>query len=175
MELGATTIPASACRPARDSQDALVELKNGAYVFRSGQTGTVNLLCPLPLNGWRVGVPLNQQFIDQGMNMSSYRIFLKDPRPCLDEVGVTARLRYRKSTAGRVNVGTTWKSWIEPNSPFCFFPVGADAHKSVGVPLNHTLRNGRLYHFLVQMKRDSTAYNPVFTGIDFPIEVIIPF
>lgn len=169
LELLATTIPASACRPASDSQDALIRLSNGAFVFRNGQTGTASLLCPLPLNGWRVSVPVPDQFVDPEMNMRSYRIYYRDPATCSSSVRVRARLRYRNES-GLQNVSPWWNSTNEggggPGPVLC--NPGIETNTSEVVPVDHMLQTGRLYHFLVQITRVSGTANPVFTGIDFP-------
>ncbi len=169
LELLATTIPASACRPSSDSQDALIRLSNGAFIFRAGQTGTASLLCPLPVNGWRVSVSVPDQFVDPDMNMTSYRIYYRDPATCSSSVRVRARLRYRDES-GMQNVSPWWNSTneVEGGSVPGFCTPGIETNTSEEVPVNHMLPIGRLYHFLVQITRDTDTANPVFTGIDFP-------
>lgn len=153
FELRSTTIPASACRPTHDINDELVKLKNGAYVFRQGKIGEVSFLCPLPLNG---------------VNMTSYRIFFKDSNRCLSSTNVHARLRYRNKN-GQTPVSPKWTSTLEtPPGEFCFPAPGSDSNTTEVIPLIETLAPGRLYNFVVQIRRESDTQKVTFSGIDFP-------
>ena len=168
IELVSTTIPASACRPANDDGDALLRLRHGGYMFQPDAVGDVSLLCPLPLNGWRVSVDPFIQFLDgPEMDISSYRIYFQDENTCQSTHGVRARLRYRRTTGSFAsNVTPWWTSWSEPDlGDICIPATSNDTTREV--PVNATLRQDRLYHFLVQIRRESTDVNPVFTGIDF--------
>ncbi|WP_444995322.1 hypothetical protein [Aliikangiella sp. IMCC44359] len=173
VNLGAYTIPASACQPTNSLEDEKLKLLNGAYVFRANETGSASLLCPLPLNGWRAGVDLfNQDFNDPTLNMTSFRVYYRDPNNCNTASGVQVRLRYRTAT-GLNSLNPNWVSWqtTQPGE-FCF--PGISTNTTREVPLVHSLRDDRLYHFLVIIKRSSTSESVVFSGIDFPINIVNP-
>ena len=65
----ATTVPASACEPADETQANKVRLSNGAWVFRGAHTGTVMFYCPLDLNGYDVNNLLHVN------DISGYRVY----------------------------------------------------------------------------------------------------
>lgn len=170
LELVSTTIPASACQPVNDEDDGLLRLRNGSFMFRGDEIGEASLLCPLPLNGWRVTRDEVDQFYDEPkMSMRTYRIYYRDENTCQSSHGVSARLRYRGMIGNTsTNASPWWDSWsLPPNSgDFCIPDTVNDQAREVEV--RHTLRGDRLYHFLVRIYRGSTAVDPVFTGIDFP-------
>lgn len=175
--LVSTTIPASACQPANAEDAALLRLRNGAYMFNAEDTGSASLLCALPLNGWQAHFSLFHQNVDGAdMDMSSYRVYYHDDAPCSSQSGVRVRLRYRRTTGGTSSNATPW--WSSPEGPengsFCFPPIDAGQHTTAEIGVDHQLRPNRLYHFLIQMRRESTNANPVFTGIDFPYQEVLP-
>lgn len=173
VNLSAFTIPASACQPASAAHGEKLRLINGAYIFENGVTGEAALICPLSLNGWQAGVPLvNQDFGNPTMPMSSFRVFYKDPNDCQSSVGVEVTLRYRRSS-GMITLPPTWTSSQEVNpGEFCF--SGISGNTTTTVAKNHSLKDSRLYHFVVRIKRSAEAQNPAFSGIDFPLNVYIP-
>ncbi|MEE9423918.1 MAG: hypothetical protein V3V18_02940 [Methylococcales bacterium] len=153
LELLNTTIPASACRPIHDIDDERIKLKNGAFIFRNGMTGTASLLCPLQLSG---------------TNMTSYRIYFRDSNRCLSSVNVLARLRYRNKS-GQKAVSPKWTSTFEtPFGEFCFPAPGSESNTTEVIPLVETLAPGRLYNFVVQITRELDTQKVTFSGIDFP-------
>lgn len=170
LELLATTIPASACRAASDNDDAKLKLKNGAFVFRNGQIGTAALLCPLPINGWRVSLPLFDQF-DPELNMTAYQIYFKDSNRCSSSVGIKATFRYRNQKG--MKALSSWNSTTEENiGGFC--QGGIESNTREEVSSNETLIPGRLYHFLVKISRASDDQKVTFSGIDFPGNLTVP-
>ena len=173
LNLGAYTIPASACQPASATDSDKLRLSNGSYVFRGSATGTASLLCALPLNGWQAGVSLSSQnFSDPTMNMSSYRVYYRDPNDCHTGSGVSVRLRYRNES-GLSSVGSNWESW-QTTQPGNFCIPGTTNNTTHEVDLSHSLRTERLYHFLVSLRRTSTGQNVAFSGIDFPFQIFVP-
>ncbi|MCF6254720.1 MAG: hypothetical protein L3J98_16770 [Gammaproteobacteria bacterium] len=170
VNLAAYTIPANACLPANSETLDKVTIKNGAYVFKNNKIGTASLLCALPLNGWKSGVSLNtQKWNNPTMRMTSYRVYYKDPNNCSSLMGVQVQLRYR-NTGGMQSVGNKWTSWTAGDIGSLCLP-GILTNTTKTIPLNHSLRKDRLYHFLVKIKRSNAAQKVTFSGIDFPLNI----
>ncbi len=170
VNLAAYTIPANACLPANSETFDKVTIKNGSYVFKNKKTGSASLLCSLPLNGWKSGVNLSaQNWNNPTMQMTSYRVYYKDPTNCSSLMGVQVQLRYR-NTGGMQSVGNKWTSWTAGDIGSLCLP-GILTNTTKTVPLNHSLRKDRLYHFLVTMKRSKDTQKVTFSGIDFPLNI----
>ncbi len=153
QDVSATTIPASACRPQDDAADAKVTLSNGAYVFKGSATGTVIFYCPLPINANTISDDTNANGI------STYRVYYRDTDGHGLEAEVTTRLAFRDAESLKT-VGSTWTSNAR-------FSSSSSGNTRKNVSLNHYLGSGRLYFFVVTMKRTDTSENPAFSGIDF--------
>ncbi|WP_414544119.1 hypothetical protein [Nostoc sp. CCY0012] len=151
----ATTIPASACRPQNNVDDAKVALSNGAYVFTGSATGTVIFYCPLPINANTVSDMTNDN------DISAYRVYYRDTDGIGTGSEITTRLVYRDA-AGLNGVGSTWSSNVFNNAN----------NRTQFVNLNHDVGSNRLYSFLVTMQRTNTSQNPAFSGIDFAFPAI---
>lgn len=149
-DVEATTIPASACRPRNDVEDAAVGLSNGAYVFNGSATGTVILYCPLPINRHTISDMTNDN------DISTYRVYYRDTDGMGTGAEIETRLHYRDSN-GLHAVGTTWSS-NESNMTDNTIRY---------VNLNHNVGFDRLYFFTVIMRRTNTEQDPAFSGIDF--------
>jgi hypothetical protein len=150
IDTQATTIPASACRPSNDSEDAKVRLSNGAYVFNGSATGTVTFYCPLPINGLSISQPQDQNSI------AGYRVYYRDSDGARNSASIKTRLIYRDAQ-GLKGVGTEWIS--NSNN------VTANTAQYINLP--HNLGSFRLYAFLVTLSRSNTNLDPAFSGIDF--------
>jgi hypothetical protein len=152
IDTQATTIPASACRPSSDSEDAKVSLSNGAYVFNNSAPGTVTVTfyCPLPINGFSISQPEDQNAI------AGYRVYFRDSDGPGNSASIKTRLTYRTSD-GLHSVGTEWNS----NSN------KATNNTSYYINLKHDLGFSRLYAFYITMSRSNKNLDPAFSGIDF--------
>lgn len=145
-----TTIPASACQPNTPVASGRVALSNGAYVFSGNATGEVVLYCPLPVSRHpsRGGINPN--------SISTYRVYYRDSDGAGNASEITTRLFYRDAN-GQAVVGSAFSSNLS----------NITANTARFVTLSHTLQFNRLYYFIVTIRRNSTAQNPAFSGIDF--------
>lgn len=151
-EVANTTIPASACRPESNVDDGQVVLSNGAYVFNSNITGTVRLYCPWTING-------NTIDLTNDNDMSSYRVYYRDPDGMGNSYEITTLLAYRDPNGQAQPPGqVAWSS----NT------ANGTVNTTQSVQLSHDLGSNRLYYFIVTIRRNSTSQNPAFSGIDFP-------
>ncbi|MFN2201752.1 MAG: hypothetical protein ACK2UO_11120 [Caldilineaceae bacterium] len=151
-DVRAKTVPASVCEPANSGTENRVLLSNGAWVFRSGQTGTVTFWCPVSLNAYTVSNTGNDN------DISWYRVYYRDTDGTGTAARVTTRLTYRRSN-GLFSAGSTWNS----NSS------SGTGNKIAYKQNTHDVRFGALYAFLVTLQRTSTSQSPAFSGIDFEL------
>ena len=163
--LAGIAIPASSCTHSGPSNDAKLQLENGAWILSSGAIGTATLQCPVTIapNG------------NGPVGMTSYRVYYRDPSStgaCTDSPStVDVRLRYRNNTAaGFFTAGPNWNSDCGTSAcnPANFCLIHTSGFDRREVPLVHDIGNNHLYHFLVRLTRENANDpSPAFAGIDF--------
>lgn len=144
-------IPAPACRPIHEDI-AKVKLSEGAWVFESGQFGTVTLFCPL-----HTSAPSD---LGYSQLMGEMRLWYQDPDATATASSVSATLKRREfDDAVDTSVGSTIHSNSNNWSGFITFSTF----------LNHTAAFwGFSYHVEVTMFRTSSnTATPVFVGLDW--------
>ena len=165
--LGATTIPASACQPVDSTDAGVVKLSNGAWVFDVNAPASASFYCPLHLNEVQLNDPFGPNtYLDQ------YRVLYRDPDggflgcpggvcppPAGQQAIIQVELTYRDVNGMQKVPGSKWTSMVSS------FVNTANTHatKKVG----ESFVPGAIYAFEVTMTRANPALKPAFSGIDF--------
>lgn len=153
------TIPAASCRPHADSEQK-IKIDTGVWVFRSGQTGTAALYCPLPLRSDTATL----------ISLGNFRVYYLDSDGSGTGVSVAVRLMHRKSNAS--GIWFSGSGWISDTAPQADQNKGwRTAYHLLGGGVN--LATDQLYSFRVNLTRTS-AVSVGFAGIDFQ-PLAIPF
>ncbi len=152
-DLRATTIPASACRPSSDTDDAKVRLTAAGYLFNGNSTGTVTFHCPLPINANTVSDATNDN------DITTYRVYYRDSDGNQNSAQITVQLGYVGADGGALAVAPAWSSNL--------ININGNTAQVADIP-DHDVGSNRFYGFVVTMRRNSPNNTTVFTGIDFP-------
>ncbi len=143
-------IHASACRPILEDMSK-VKLSDGAWVFDTGQSGTVTLYCPLHL--------ASPDDIGDSASMAVMRLWYMDPDATAVASRVSAALMRRRYDASTdLIVGSAIHS--NSNNDAGFARYTTTQNHSADFELYS-------YHVEVTMVRTNTSIAPAFVGLDW--------
>ena len=161
QDVWSTTVPASSCEPANETDANKVKIANGAWVFSGDNLGVVTLYCPLAINAFTVAN------FSHDNDITAYRVYYRDTDggtygsngAPTNLAQVTARLTYRKED-GMYSAGSLWSSH--------FTPINLRGNTKIVKNNVHDVQANALYSFIVTLQRLHPSQSPAFSGIDFP-------
>ena len=139
-------VPAAMCEPYSSSSAEKVSLSSAGYRFRSGETGSAIIYCPIPYKSMAGGISLY---------MLNYRLFYRDT----DGAGTDSAIY--TYFWDRDYFGTSW---------FGHF-LNSNDNTEVGYTAvfrytDHHLLDQHLNGLVAVMYRANTSQSPAFTGFD---------
>jgi hypothetical protein len=142
------SIPASACQLDDPDDFALLEFENGSWVFVAGETGSVDLVCP---------VGRKEDFFEgDNWSFARMRLWYRDTDGTGSAANVTAQLSERTTTSA----GSPFGPLIESSDSNTMSNTTRIAN------VNHVIIDA-MYYVTVRVRRNNTTQTPAFHGVDF--------